>query len=366
MFSLETRSFFASFQLLIITISENSTNKRFEMLRTIYTLLVYFNYVIVFGSVFVCAYFIRTLRRSQLVHPNLKTILCLYAALTVTIGCTRSVLEVLYALDFAFPFLCQSFSFLNAFSTGFLQLCLMAIFFERVLATFRAHEYESQRGTLLTSVGLGIMFIYACLFATFVIVFDKLTSIEKYPTWKDTCLSLSRRPLLLVSGWVIYALVTLPLVPFNVYLVIYNKRLLQQRGVGNLSTRYMYSENAIMLKAIIQSLLILNLVFGIIGLIAIAFIVSSFLLHRPVGFDFLIAMKVSNLCIDFGCTLHYIMILAFHPVLGTSVRRVFRFVRNWRRSSVSVETKTTGGTTILPSDRETEIYFRELHDLWNK
>ncbi|KAI6237518.1 hypothetical protein M3Y95_00273600 [Aphelenchoides besseyi] len=336
------------------------------MLQTIYTLLVYFNYLIVFGSVFVCVYFIRTLRRSQLVHPNLKTILCLYSALTVTIGCTRSVLEVFYAFDIAFPFLCQSFSFVNAFCTGFLQLSLMAIFLERVLATFRAHEYESQRGTLLTSVGLGIMIVYASSFATFVIAFDKLTPTTKYPTWNDTCLSLSRRPLLLASGWIIYALVTLPFVPFNVYLAIINKRLLQKRGVGTLSTRYIYTENAAMLKSIIYSLLILNLVFGIIGLIAVAFIVSSFLFQRPVGLDFLIAMKVSNLCIDFGCTLHYLLILAFHPILGTSIREVFRFVRNWRKSSVSVEAKTTGGTTVLPTDRETEIYFRELHDLWNK
>ncbi|KAI6220929.1 hypothetical protein M3Y99_01575500 [Aphelenchoides fujianensis] len=307
-----------------------------------YRFLVYFNYVILF---------------------------CSYAILTVCIGWARTILEALFALGWATAFVCSVVSFVNAFSTGFLQLSLAVIFLERVVATFNAHTYEHQRGVFFCFVALSTMVVYATSFATVVVLYDRWTP-DSYPTWTGTCLALSRRPWLLVSGWVVYAVVTMPFVPFLVYLAIYNRRLLDQRGVGTLSTRYQYHENAVLLRVVLSSLIILN-AFGCCGVAACGFIVWRLLAERPIDLDVLVAMKVgakqqkqiTNVIIDGACTLHYVVLLAFHPVLGRPIRRFFRLPPVFRKASVSVEMSEVGGAKAVDM-RELDAYFQSLKDLW--
>lgn len=62
-----------------------------------------------------------------------------------------------------------------------------------------------------------------------------------------------------------------------------------------------------MLRSISISLLILNIVFGGIGLLAVLYICYAFKQGWPVQIDTLIAIKVTNITIDMGCELHYLV-----------------------------------------------------------
>lgn len=88
-----------------------------------------------------------------------------------------------------------------------------------------------------------------------------------------------------------------------------------------------------MLRSISVSLLILNIVFGGIGLIAVVYMIYAFTHHWPVDINILIAIKITNITIDIGCETHYLMLLSFHPVLGKQVRHFCQCAQFWRRKT---------------------------------
>jgi hypothetical protein len=105
-------------------------------------------------------------------------------------------------------------------------------------------------------------------------------------------------------------------------------------------------------------------VFGWIGLIAVVYIIYALTNRLPIGVDIQIAIKITNLCIDAGCALHYLLVLVLHPVLGKELRRSSQLIQFWRKNSISAIPPPVPRKVIACQD--TEIYFKDLNDAWNK
>lgn len=118
-----------------------------------------------------------------------------------------------------------------------------------------------------------------------------------------------------------------------------------------------------MLRSISTSLLILNFVFGGIGLIAVVYMIYAFKKAWPVDINILIATKMTNITIDVGCSLHYLMVLSFHPVLGKQVRRLFQCAQFWRRK-MSISSMPELASRNIVARQELDVYFKDLVSLF--
>lgn len=186
---------------------------------------------------------------------------------------------------------CLTFDPIYSFFNGISCIGFLLIFIERFYATKRADNYEQNTLPFISFFTL-VFAIFGAAFVMLTMMYDRNTP-EIYPLNENSCLSLERRLWAPIIGWSFYFLTTFPVIPSMHRLAQHNLRLLKSPVIGTLSGRFQQHENLKALRAIVNSFVLSNVLFGGAGFAAFLYIFYVISTKMPLGYNVWVASRVS-------------------------------------------------------------------------
>lgn len=137
-------------------------------------------------------YFIKTLCKTNLMHVNLRYLLCVTVLSICLPGIIRTLMDIArsYSPNYLFQITCLILNPIYSFTNGTASFGFLLIFIERFYATKRSETYESNMIPFITFFTIALVCV-GLTFTASTMIYDR--SPLEYPINEKSCLSLERR-----------------------------------------------------------------------------------------------------------------------------------------------------------------------------